>query len=85
MEGFGYVKNLPDSLKKKNEKYFIYQGNSVRDNDASGRLGKLDLLQPGNETSYFSFHPMSTFNKRSSKSCVLQRLLRLKQAGIDGI
>ena len=54
MEGFGFVKNLPDSLKKKNKDFFIYQGNPVVDNDASGGLGKWDLLQPGHGTGFSS-------------------------------
>ena len=54
MEGFGYVKNLPDSLKKKNKDFYIYQGNPVVDNDASGGLGKWDLLQPGHGTGFSS-------------------------------
>ena len=35
MEGFGFVKNLPDSLNKKNKNVFIYHGNSVEDNNDS--------------------------------------------------
>ncbi|MBX9808523.1 MAG: sialate O-acetylesterase, partial [Flavobacteriaceae bacterium] len=54
MEGFGYVKNLPDSLKKKSKDFFIYQGNPVVDNDKSGGLGKWDLLQPGHGTGFSS-------------------------------
>lgn len=54
MEGFGYVKNLPDSLNKKMKNVFIYQGNPVVDNDASGGLGKWDLLQPGHGTGFSS-------------------------------
>jgi hypothetical protein len=54
MEGFGYVKNLPDSLNKKAKNVFIYQGNPVVDNDASGGLGKWDLLQPGHGSGFSS-------------------------------
>lgn len=54
MEGFGYVKNLPDSLKKKSKDFYIYQGNPVVDNDKSGGLGKWDLLQPGHGTGFSS-------------------------------
>jgi hypothetical protein len=54
MEGFGYVKNLPDSLKKKVKDFYIYQGNPVVDNDKSGGLGKWDLLQPGHGTGFSS-------------------------------
>ncbi|HQK40598.1 MAG TPA: sialate O-acetylesterase [Flavobacterium alvei] len=54
MEGFGYVKNLPDSLKKKNKDFFIYHGNSVVDNDVTGGLGKWDVLQPGHGTGFSS-------------------------------
>lgn len=54
MEGFGYVKDLPDSLDKKVKNVFIYQGNPVADNDTSGGLGKWDLLQPGHGTGFSS-------------------------------
>jgi hypothetical protein len=54
MQGYGYVKELPDSLNKKNKNAFIYQGNPVGDNDKSGGLGKWDLLQPGNGTGFAS-------------------------------
>ena len=53
MEGFGYVKGLPDSLKK-NKNVFIYQGNPVGDNDKTGGLGKWDLLQAGHGTGFSS-------------------------------
>ncbi|PWA06763.1 sialate O-acetylesterase [Flavobacterium laiguense] len=54
MQGYGYVKELPDSLNKKNKNVFIYQGNPVGDNDATGGLGKWDMLQPGNGTGFVS-------------------------------
>ena len=54
MEGFGYVKGLPDSLKKINKNVFIYQGNPVGDNDKTGGLGKWDLLQAGHGTGFSS-------------------------------
>lgn len=54
MEGFGYVKGLPDSLNRKFKNVFIYQGNPVGDNDASGGLGKWDVLQPGSGTGFVS-------------------------------
>lgn len=54
MEGFGYVKGLPDSLSKKFKNVFIYQGNPVGDNDKSGGLGKWDVLQAGHGTGFSS-------------------------------
>lgn len=54
MEGYGYVKNLPDSLNKKMKNMFIYHGNPVGDNDVTGGLGKWDLLQPGHGTGFSS-------------------------------
>ncbi|MDD5151264.1 MAG: sialate O-acetylesterase [Flavobacterium sp.] len=54
MQGFGYVKNLPDSLNKKIKNVFIYQGNPIGDNNVSGGLGKWDILQPGNGTGFSS-------------------------------
>lgn len=54
MEGFGFVKNLPDSLNKKNKNVFIYHGNSVEDNNETGGLGKWDFLEPGHGTGFSS-------------------------------
>lgn len=54
MEGFGFVKNLPDSLNKKNKNIFIYHGNSVEDNNETGGLGKWDILEPGHGTGFSS-------------------------------
>lgn len=41
MQGYGYVKELPDSLNKKIENVFIYQGNPVGDNDKNGGVRKV--------------------------------------------
>lgn len=54
MQGFGYVKELPDSLNKSNKNVFIYQGNPVGDNDVAGGLGKWDFLKPGHGTGFES-------------------------------
>jgi len=54
MEGFGFVKNLPDSLNKKNKNVFIYHGNSVEDNNETGGLGKWDFLEPGHGSGFSS-------------------------------
>ncbi|WP_158727889.1 MULTISPECIES: sialate O-acetylesterase [unclassified Flavobacterium] len=64
MQGYGYVKELPDSLNKKNKNVFIYQGNPVGDNDATGGLGKWDVLQPGNGTGFASDGKSNTFSDR---------------------
>ena len=64
MEGFGYVNELPDSLKKKNKNVFIYQGNPTADNDKSGGLGKWDLLQAGHGTGFSSDGKSNTLSDR---------------------
>lgn len=64
MEGFGYVKELPEALRKKNNKAFIYQGNPVGDNDANGGLGKWAVLQPGHGTGFVSDGKNNTLSDR---------------------
>lgn len=64
MQGYGYVKELPDSLNKKNKNVFIYQGNPVGDNDKNGGLGKWDVLQPGNGTGFASDGKSNAFSDR---------------------
>jgi hypothetical protein len=76
MEGFGYVKNLPDSLKKKNKDFFIYQGNPVVDNDASGGLGKWDLLQPGHGTGFSSDGKTNSLSDRFGVELSLAKKLQ---------
>lgn len=76
MEGFGYVKNLPDSLKKKNKDFFIYQGNPVADNDPSGGLGKWDVLQPGHGTGFSSDGKTNSLSDRFGVELSLAKKLQ---------
>ena len=76
MEGFGYVKNLPDSLKKKNKDFFIYKGNPVGDNDASGGLGKWDVLQPGHGTGFSSDGKINILSERFGVELSLAKKLQ---------
>lgn len=76
MEGFGYVKNLPDSLKKKNKEFFIYQGNPVGDNGASGGLGKWDVLQPGHGTGFSSDGKINILSERFGVELSLAKKLQ---------
>ena len=76
MEGFGYVKNLPDSLKKKNKDFFIYQGNPVGDNGASGGLGKWDVLQPGHGTGFSSDGKINILSERFGVELSLAKKLQ---------
>jgi hypothetical protein len=64
MEGFGYVKELPEALRKKSKNAFIYQGNPVGDNDANGGLGKWAVLQPGHGTGFASDGKSNTLSDR---------------------
>ena len=64
MQGYGYNKELPSSLNKKNKNVFIYQGNPVGDNDTNGGLGKWDVLQPGNGTGFASDGVTNTLSDR---------------------
>nr|WP_315158082.1 sialate O-acetylesterase [uncultured Flavobacterium sp.] len=64
MEGFGYVKELPEALRKKSKNALIYQGNPVGDNDANGGLGNWDVLQPGHGTGFASDGKNNTLSDR---------------------
>ena len=64
MEGFGYVKELPEALNKTNNKAYIYQGNPVGDNDVSGGLGKWAVLEPGHGTGFASDGKSNTLSNR---------------------
>lgn len=55
MEGYGYVKELPDSLTKKMKDVYIFQGNTVKDGELTGGGdGLWSALQPGHGTGFAS-------------------------------
>lgn len=76
MEGFGYVKGLPHSLKEKDENVFIYHGNPVSDNDISGGLGKWELLQAGHGTGFSSDGKTNTLSDRFGVELSLAKRLQ---------
>lgn len=47
MDGYGYTKDLPDSLDKTFDDVYIFQGNSAPDGDTSGGKGIWEKLKPG--------------------------------------
>ncbi len=53
MDGYGYVKDLPDSFKTRSN-VWIFQGNSAADGDSSGGLGFWEKLKPGHGVGFTS-------------------------------
>ncbi len=54
MDGFGYTKDLPESLSSVNEDIWIFHGNSVGDDLSGGGLGIWAPLQAGHGTGFSS-------------------------------
>ena len=54
MDGFGYNKELPDSLNIEFENFWIFHGNPVEDEDENGGLGIWEELKPGHGSGFSS-------------------------------
>ncbi|PIX14049.1 MAG: hypothetical protein COZ74_04100 [Flavobacteriaceae bacterium CG_4_8_14_3_um_filter_31_8] len=54
MDGFGYNKDLPDSLKTNFENVFIFHGNPAIGGELDGGLGIWEKLKPGHGTGFKS-------------------------------
>ena len=55
MDGFGYIKDLPDSLNKEIKDVYIFHGNLAPDDDSlNGGLGKWTKLKAGHGTGFSS-------------------------------
>ena len=54
MDGYGYCKDLPDSLNKKFKDVFIFHGNPAGDNQSGGGLGLWENLKPGHGVKFSS-------------------------------
>jgi hypothetical protein len=54
MEGFGFNKDLPDSLNKPFKDVYIFHGNPAGDGDISGGIGKWEVLKPGHGIGFSS-------------------------------
>jgi hypothetical protein len=54
MDGYGYNKDLPDSLNKAFENVWIFHGNPAGDGEKNGGLGKWEILMPGHGVGFSS-------------------------------
>jgi len=77
MVGYGYNKDLPDSLLKNLDDVWIYQGNPVSDGNESGGLGLWEPLKPGHGTGFKSDGEANTLSNRFGLE--LSFAYRLKQ------
>ncbi|GLB49199.1 sialate O-acetylesterase [Neptunitalea lumnitzerae] len=65
MVGYGYVKELPDSLSKKMKDIYIFDGNSVNDGtETGGGLGIWAPLQPGHGSKFTSDGKKNNYSER---------------------
>lgn len=64
MDGYGYVKDLPDSLNKTFENVWIFHGNTVKDDSLNGGLGKWTKIQAGHGTGFSSDGNANNYSDR---------------------
>lgn len=64
MDGFGYNRELPDSLKGVFEKAWVFHGNPAGDNLPGGGLGFWDKLQPGHGIGFQSDGKINSLSDR---------------------
>ncbi|MEY8847506.1 sialate O-acetylesterase [Psychroserpens sp. XS_ASV72] len=64
MEGFGYTKDLPDSLRSNYDNVWIFEGNPVPDEAQNGGKGIWETLKPGHGTGFTSDGKTNTLSNR---------------------
>ena len=64
MEGYGYTKDLPDSLDTTFENVYIFEGNPANDEQPVGGRGVWEPLQPGHGTGFKSDGTTNTHSDR---------------------
>ncbi|GLB52457.1 hypothetical protein NBRC110019_14970 [Neptunitalea chrysea] len=79
MDGYGYVKELPDSLTKKMKDVYIFHGNTVVDGTTEGGgLGIWSKLQPGHGTGFVSNGEKNTYSDRFGVELSFAYMLKQK-------
>ncbi|AUP78509.1 sialate O-acetylesterase [Flavivirga eckloniae] len=64
MDGFGYNKDLPKSLKKEFNNVWIFDGRRSNDEDGSGGIGIWEKLRPGHGTGFSSTNKENKLSER---------------------
>ncbi|GGZ87484.1 sialate O-acetylesterase [Algibacter mikhailovii] len=64
MDGYGYNKDLPNSLNKAFENVWIFHGNPVPDENSSGGQGTWETLKPGHGVGFSSYENKNKLSKR---------------------
>jgi hypothetical protein len=88
MDGYGYNKDLPEELQKKNGDVWIFHGNPVGDDFPDGGLGLWESLMPGHGVGFSSdgnsnrlserFGVELTLAKRLQELCKGERIALIK-------
>ena len=77
MDGFGYNRDLPESLIEPFENIWIFHGNQVGDDLQGGGLGSWEKLQPGHGTGFQSDGILNQYSDRFGVE--LSMALRLQE------
>lgn len=64
MDGYGYVKDLPDSLNGIQDGVYIFHGNTVADNESGGGQGSWQLLKPGHGVGFTATSKKNNYSDR---------------------
>ena len=64
MDGYGYTKELPKSLKKDFKNVWIFHGNPVPDENPTGGQGAWAILKPGHGVGFSGYQNKNKLSKR---------------------
>ncbi|MCV9386833.1 sialate O-acetylesterase [Reichenbachiella ulvae] len=64
MDGYGYIKDLPDSLKNVQDGVYIFHGNTVADDEIGGGVGSWQVLKPGHGVGFGATTKKNNYSDR---------------------
>lgn len=76
MDGYGYVKDLPESYKETNKDVWIFQGNTAKDDEFNGGIGIWEQLKPGHGRGTKSNATSNTYSDRFGVELSLAKRLQ---------
>lgn len=76
MDGYGFVKDLPESMKEPMEEVWIYHGNPAKDGTAADGRGLWSKLRPGHGRSFGSDGQINRYSDRFGPEMTLASELK---------
>ena len=76
MDGYGYVRDLPDDLQGPQEDIYVFHGNTSPDNQPSDGKGKWSVLKPGHGVGFESDGNSNAYSDRFGVELTFASALR---------